>query len=186
MRRPARVVLAVVVATAATLLLPAAAQAEETTTITVTPNTGLVDGQTVTVSGTGLGGFTRILQCGPALGSEPDLDAAVTHCDLGQFVNPTLGPGGTVAPTPFIVKELLPTSAGTIDCTANPCVILIGGLGGGADGFVSAIAPIRFGPATPATKAACKNGGWRSLADDQGQPFRNQGRCVRSVVARRR
>jgi hypothetical protein len=184
-RHPVRVVLAAVVALSATVLLPEGARAEETTTITVIPSTGLVDGQTVTVSGTGLGGFTRILQCGPALGREPDLSAAVTHCDLGQFVNPQLDAQGNVPPTPLIVTELLPTSAGTVDCTTNQCVVLIGGLGGG-DGFVSAVAPIRFGAATPATKASCKKGGWRSLADDRGQPFRNQGRCVSYVVAQRR
>jgi hypothetical protein len=185
-RHPRRVALAGVLAALVTLLLPDSAHAEETTTITVTPSTGLVDDQTVIVSGTGLASFTRILQCGPAVGPEPDLSAAVTHCDLGQFVNPTVDPqGGIVPPTPFIVMELLPTSAGTVDCTANPCSILLGGLGG-VDGFISAIAPIRFGSATPATKAACKQGGWRSLADDQGQPFRNQGQCVKFVVARRR
>ena len=169
-----------------TLLVPQGAQAEPTTTITVTPSTGLVDGQTVTVSGTGFGGFTRILQCGPALGSEPDLNAAVTHCDLGQFVNPNLDAQGNVPPTPFIVTETLPTSAGTVDCTTSQCVILIGGLGGGPDGFVTAVEPIRFGVATPATKAACKKGGWRNLANDQGRPFRNQGQCVSFVVAHRR
>jgi hypothetical protein len=35
-------------------------------------------------------------------------------------------------------------------------------------------------------KAQCKNGGWRNLADGQGQSFRNQGQCVSYVVARRR
>jgi hypothetical protein len=38
----------------------------------------------------------------------------------------------------------------------------------------------------PQTKADCKNGGWRNLANDQGQPFRNQGQCVSDVTAHRR
>ncbi len=39
---------------------------------------------------------------------------------------------------------------------------------------------------TPTTRAACKNGGWRNFANDQGQPFRDQGQCVSYVVAHRR
>jgi hypothetical protein len=37
---------------------------------------------------------------------------------------------------------------------------------------------------TPTSKQACKKGGWRSLANDQGQPFRNQGQCVADVARR--
>jgi hypothetical protein len=45
---------------------------------------------------------------------------------------------------------------------------------------------VEVGPRTATTKADCKNGGWRNLANDQGEPFRNQGRCVSYVVAHRR
>jgi hypothetical protein len=38
----------------------------------------------------------------------------------------------------------------------------------------------------PTSKAACKNGGWRNFGDGEGQPFRNQGRCVSYVVAHSR
>ncbi len=34
------------------------------------------------------------------------------------------------------------------------------------------------GPATPTSKDACKDGGWRNLQDANGQAFRNQGQCV--------
>jgi len=37
-------------------------------------------------------------------------------------------------------------------------------------------------PPTPATKADCKNGGWRDFADDQGRPFKNQGECIVFVM----
>jgi hypothetical protein len=37
---------------------------------------------------------------------------------------------------------------------------------------------------TPTTKDDCKNGGWRDVRDDGGDPFKNQGDCV-SWVARR-
>jgi hypothetical protein len=33
-------------------------------------------------------------------------------------------------------------------------------------------------PHTPASKDDCKNGGWQSFEDENGQPFPNQGQCV--------
>lgn len=35
-----------------------------------------------------------------------------------------------------------------------------------------------FEPNTPSSKDACKKGGWQSLEDANGQPFKNQGQCV--------
>jgi hypothetical protein len=40
-------------------------------------------------------------------------------------------------------------------------------------------------PRTPLSKADCNKGGWRNLANDEGQPFRSQGQCVSYVVAHR-
>jgi hypothetical protein len=40
-----------------------------------------------------------------------------------------------------------------------------------------------FQTTTPQSTAACKDGGWRNVTDDLGQPFSNQGQCVRFVVA---
>jgi hypothetical protein len=37
---------------------------------------------------------------------------------------------------------------------------------------------------TPADREECKAGGWRELANEQGQPFDSQGACVRFVVSR--
>jgi hypothetical protein len=34
---------------------------------------------------------------------------------------------------------------------------------------------------TPITKDDCKNGGWQSVRDADGVPFRNQGQCVSYV-----
>jgi hypothetical protein len=34
----------------------------------------------------------------------------------------------------------------------------------------------------PQSSSDCKNGGWRNVTDDAGQPFRNQGQCVSFVV----
>jgi hypothetical protein len=35
---------------------------------------------------------------------------------------------------------------------------------------------------TPSTKDDCRNGGWRNVSGDQGQPFPDQGQCIRFVV----
>jgi len=35
------------------------------------------------------------------------------------------------------------------------------------------------------TKGACMKGGWASLVDAQGNPFRNQGQCVKSIETTR-
>jgi hypothetical protein len=40
-------------------------------------------------------------------------------------------------------------------------------------------------PDQPQSKDHCKNGGWRTLVDDRGRPFRNQGQCVSYVNHRR-
>jgi hypothetical protein len=37
-------------------------------------------------------------------------------------------------------------------------------------------------PPVATDKDQCKDDGWRNLADDQGEPFRNQGQCVSFVV----
>jgi hypothetical protein len=34
----------------------------------------------------------------------------------------------------------------------------------------------------PQSTSECKNGGWRNLVDDAGQPFKNQGQCLTFVV----
>jgi hypothetical protein len=182
MRHVVRLSVATLVALTTGVLTVSVASAEPTTSIDVTygsPNPG---GVPVVVAGTGFvpGAFLRLLQCGPALGLEPDLSTAVNECDLTPFVTPTVDAQGNVPPTPFVVS---PTVLGN-DCTVVQCYLLLGQLAG-PDGFLSAVAPIRFGPPTPATKGECKDGGWRSLANDEGQPFRNQGQCVSHVTRRR-
>jgi hypothetical protein len=37
---------------------------------------------------------------------------------------------------------------------------------------------------TPAQRQECKAGGWRELANEQGQPFNSQGACIGFVVSR--
>ena len=58
---------------------------------------------------------------------------------------------------------------------------------GGTDSFtytasdgVSASSPatVTITTTTPASKDACNGGGWTRLTDENGQPFKNQGRCM--------
>ena len=185
-----RVVLASVGAVLlATLLMPEGAGAqEEGPAITVTPSTGLEDGQLVTVRGTGFSDVAAIgaLQCPPQFAGRTTftITEVLNGCD---FISTTSidATGGNLSVT-VPVQEVFTSGSASYDCTVrNDCLLLVAGLGGPI-GLVGATAPIRFGAETPTTKAACKNGGWRSLANGEGQTFRNQGGCVSFVVARRR
>jgi len=213
-----------------------------TATLTVEPAT-VVDGQTVTVTGsrflpqqgnvisgiprigqdcvtsgdvfacpTDTLGETTVVVCDEAAlplfataqpGNAGDFfDAVSAYCDApGGEPNAvvTPNPDGTFT-TSFTVNQQLSTpSVNSIPCTTN-CLVVAFTLEIDPDGtnssgetvytFVGVIydtAPITFveGPLTPATKADCKNRGWRNFANDQGRPFRNQGLCVAYVVAHR-
>jgi hypothetical protein len=95
------------------------------------------------------------------------------------------------------------TETGTVDLSTTPFPVVIrftvtsgtGGLAGMTGEIV--LTGTSRGPGTvgevftmtgtlttpvPTDKDQCKNGGWRNLADDQGQPFKNQGQCVSFVM----
>ena len=174
------------------VFMPAGAHAQtEEPNVTVTPNTGLVDGQTVLVEASGFTGTPifswAVLQCDAVVVGNPDGNVVNANCinDNAELIEP----GSPAFSTPLTVVASGESIQGgtTVTCGLAPgdCVILVGQLlvGGGVQ---VATEPITFGLPTPQSKAACKNGGWRNLANDQGQPFRNQGQCVSYVVARRR
>ena len=175
--------------TAATVMLVTAlpsvgAQAQEGLSIAVTPSTDLVDGQTVTVSGRGFGDLPSVVvvQCAGTIGERPDVDTAVFGCDFTTDIHP-VAEAGRFSTTFVVSRTLTLLEGGTVDCgtATEPCRILVGS---GPDTF--ATAPISFGLPTPGSRADCMRGAWRSLADAQGEAFRNQGTCVSYVVARRR
>jgi hypothetical protein len=178
------------VAIATVLLVPQAAGAQEVPTITVTPSTGLVDGQVVSFTGTGFAGISSIggLECPPQFGgrTEFSITEVLGSCDfVALAADITTDAAGNLTGS-AIVQEVFAafTSGATYDCTIrNDCVFLVAGLAG--PGLRGATTPIRFGPATPTTRAQCMTGGWRDLANAQGQPFRNQGQCVSYVASRR-
>ncbi len=84
---------------------------EATRTITVTPDADLVDGQAVTVQGTGFGddAVTGILQCAKGLG--------VDGCDDSSLV--IFNPPGNTFSRQFRVDAILHTAAGDIDCRTH-------------------------------------------------------------------
>jgi hypothetical protein len=174
-----------------TVLMPQVAEAQDTPTLTVTPKTGLVDGQPVTVVANGFPyDVNLLLQC-PA------------DVDLSDFVADFLRCGGAApsfvngVPTSFTVRTTQETVAvvlgvpgpTTLTCglAPNDCVIVaLSFVGTASSIYVTRAVPISFRLAVPTTTADCKHGGWRNLANEGGQPFRSQGQCVSFVVAQDR
>jgi hypothetical protein len=64
--------------------------------------------------------------------------------------------------------------ASPTDCLGDPDI--------NPDPLVSGNIFVHDAQPTPSTKDDCKNGGWRNFADDQGEPFGNQGLCERFVL----
>jgi hypothetical protein len=172
--------------------VPATAQAQEAPTLTVTPNTGLENGQVVSLSGTGFGDVFSIaaLECPSQFAGRTEFTITEVLSSCGFITSAsaiTVDAAGNLTGSAPVQEIFTPSSGGpSYDCTVrNDCVLLVAGLGG-PSGLLGATAPITFGPNVPTARADCKNGGWRNLANDQGQSFRNQGQCVSYVVARRR
>jgi neocarzinostatin family protein len=165
-------------------LMPGLATAQQAPSITVTPSTGLVDGQTVTVEGTGFAPTTTFgsLTVGPCPADILiDVTQAPFRCGAtAAFPVPVDGSGTFV--TQLQVFRSQPTFAGgnTLTCAAAECVMLALEVAGSPSSpeVIVATAPISF---RPETIQDCKREGWRNLADGEGRPFRNQGGCVSFV-----
>jgi hypothetical protein len=149
--------------------------AQSAPTLTVTPQTGLISGQLVTVVGTDFdtgpsGVFVGECPAGTAARFPTDF-SAINSC---AFPMPgiLIGSFTTTIPVTSTYRALDGT---THTCSATqPCVVLA---------FVPVTAlevPITFAR-TPATKDECRHDGWRQLVDDQGQAFPNQGQCISFV-----
>jgi len=92
------------------------------------------------------------------------------------------------SPQGFPFHLLLTISTGTGQLTgASGTLVLDGYFGYGATVATGTItATLVLAPHTPRSKADCKAGGWKTLANDRGQAFPNQGQCVSFVVAHHR
>ena len=79
---------------------------------------------------------------------------------------PTATPTPTTTPTPTVTPTPTATPTPTVTPTVTPT-------------------PTPTPGNVPTTASQCKNGGWRNLVDDHGNPFRNQGQCVSFVRSHR-
>jgi Neocarzinostatin family len=173
MRTRIGVALAVVaLALGGSLATAGAAGAAGVHTVTVTPSSGLSDGQTVTVSGTGfvetpIVNDWSVAMCDPSILSSTSFETAIAHCDITTqpFVFLHADSSGAVS-TPYAVRKSFTIEGGaTVTCgqAPNDCAILVGQLTD--QGFVGAAAPISFGPRTV---AAC----YREFAHDRQHGLR--------------
>jgi hypothetical protein len=159
--------------------LPVSAQT--TATAAVTPNIGLVDGQTVSVTATGLRDvfLPAILECEPAV-DPTSLNTVLDDCGFRATNTVVVDADGNLPPTDITVEANLTLMSNEhYDCLArNDCVILVGGLG--FPSFIGAVAPIKFA-VHPATKADCRHGGYRTFVDGNDHLFKAQGACIAYV-----
>ena len=193
MGRLRRVGLFVLVVAFGAVAVPAPAQAQEAPTITVTPSTGLSDNEVVSLSGTGFGGslVVGVHQCPSQFAGRTDFTVSevfysCAFLNLGSDL--TADAAGIVTASVSVQEVFAPYVGGgqSYDCTVrDDCVLLVVGLGLGPTGLRGDTVTITFGPDVPQSRADCKGSGWRRFASDRGEPFRNQGQCVRFVVARR-
>ena len=123
--------------------------------ITVTPSTGLIDGQTLAVAGTrftetpSVNGWS-VTECRAQILDQPiTLLTALANCDVTTqpFVFAHADPAGNLS-TSYTARTTFGASA-TVDCTTTPCVVLVSQIVDGGAGFVGAGAPITFGGPPP-------------------------------------
>jgi hypothetical protein len=132
------------------------------------------------------------------------LGSGTFHFDFVLIAQP---PGFRTQGTGVLTRSdgatLTGTTTGTVDLSTTPFPVVIhftvtsgtGGLAGvtgeivltgtsrgpGAVGDVFTMTGTLTTP-VPTDKDQCKRGGWRNLANMEGEPFRNQGQCVSFVV----
>jgi hypothetical protein len=172
--------------------------AQTTPVVVVTPATGLVDGQTVSVAASDFlavalsaGTFVpTAFECAPQFPptSTFDLQTAVNvvepllekYCvSFGEF--PVTQSTATTRNV-TVRRSFVSRTGETFTCGATPgdCLIVAAGASpGGVAGLASS--PITFAPPTPTSKDQCKRGGWRLLVNAHGEPFKNEGRCIAFV-----
>lgn len=110
--------------------------------VSVSPSTNLVQGQTVTVRGSGLppNESEAVLQC---VSGGNDV---FSFCDIGGFVSTTTDSNGSFS-TSFTVRRILETSQGRVDCASAPgrCIVAVSPF----DTNYVASTPLSFDPNGP-------------------------------------
>jgi hypothetical protein len=111
------------------IALPASA----VTTATVTPNSGLHDGQTVTVAGTGMSTFGGVFyECSARVGTNPTGFDAAEQCDLDTEGTPTPDASGRFSFAFAVHAHIavgfsdLGITPVPVDCTVEPRVLPVG------------------------------------------------------------
>jgi hypothetical protein len=150
-RRVGVALMVAVLALGGSLVAGEPAGAAEVHTVAVTPNTGLSDGQIVTLTGTGfdetpLVNDWAIAMCEPAILDAISLENALDHCDVTTepFVFTPADEAGNID-TQYAVRRTFVVGGRTVTCgqSANDCAILVAQISSG--GFVGAAAAISFG-----------------------------------------
>ena len=124
---------------ALTVSLVWAGPASAASALVVTPNTNLVDFQTVSAAASGFAPNTTVvlLEC-----QATAVDA--TGCDLGTVTYQTTDDNGSYTAN-FVVQRLINTGAGEVDCAPSACVLATANF----DATDPAIAPLGFDPNVP-------------------------------------
>jgi hypothetical protein len=164
---------------------PSSAGAEPAADISVTPSVGLVDGQTVTVEGSGFApaGSLTVGLCPADVLS--DIGSAANRCGAAvAFPVPVDTAGRFVTEIQVFRSQPVFLGDGTLDCVAAPDACVVIGLevvgAPPAPEVIRAIEPVTF---RPESRSDCKQGRWRNFTDDRGRLFRNQGQCLRFLAA---
>ena len=148
----------------------------------VVPDTDLAETQSVSLSGSGFtpGFDVTLAQCMDEGSGVFDQILLAEVCG-GVSFDTVPGADGRFTVS-YDVLRSRPTvfAPGTVTCGEAPsdCFVLAWQQTTGA----RVEAPISFGPPTPKATSDCRNGGWRDVADDLGQPFRTEGQCLRFVA----
>jgi hypothetical protein len=88
----------------------------------------------------------------------------------------------TTTPFPVVIHFTVTSGTGAFAGATGEIVLTGTSRGPGAIGDVFTMTgTLTTPPPVPTDKDQCKHGGWQNLADDQGEPFRNQGQCVSFV-----
>ena len=110
------------------------------------------------------------------------LTTPTTHFDTGDF-QPSVsldqqltatGPSGEVISVQFLSfgYTIVPDAGGSFSVACQPDAAAV-------------VGTIPISSPAELSKDECKNGGWQQLMDAAGNPFKNQGQCVRTTVGAR-
>jgi Carboxypeptidase regulatory-like domain len=134
----------------------APSSAQTTPSVTLTPNTGLVGGETVTVDGSGFPSLSSIAMCEGALTAEPTTSncagGAIIQADAnGAFSVPFANTTVAVSGIARFIRPMTPFAL--LDCAQSvQCGILVQAFSG-QDHGPWVVTPLNFAPQPPATFA---------------------------------